>query len=283
MELKNKGAGFFIPDGVNPEDAVKRTTHMAISAHQDDIEIMACDGVLKCLGRNDRWFFAVVVTDGAGSTRSGLYKNYTEEEMKDIRKAEQKKAAFVGEYGALALLDYKSREAKDPDNTGIIDDLKALVEAARPEIIYTHNPADSHNTHVGVVVKTIQAIRELPPEVHPKKLYGCEVWRSLDWLSAQDRVLFDVSSHPNIAAALVEVHDSQICGGKRYDLATQGRRMANATYMESNNADRSNSIIHGIDLTPLITNPDLDIILYIEEYINRFKQDVSEGIKRLIK
>ncbi len=283
MKLKNTGAEFYIPDNINPEDAVKRTTHMAISAHQDDIEIMALDGILKCIYKDDLWFFAAVVTDGAGSPRNGPYKNFTDLEMKTIRKNEQKKAAFVGEYGALALLDYKSADAKDSGNTDIIDDLKMLIDAARPEIIYTHNPADSHSTHVGVVIKTIQALRELLPEAHPVKLYGCEVWRSLDWLNTDDRVSFDVSSHPNIAAAIVEVHDSQICGGKRYDLATQGRRLANATYSEADKADRSNAIIHGIDLTPLITNPDLDILLYMEEYIDRFKKDVSEGIKKVMR
>jgi LmbE family N-acetylglucosaminyl deacetylase len=117
MKLKNTGAEFYIPDNINPEDAVKRTTHMAISAHQDDIEIMALDGILKCIYKDDLWFFAAVVTDGAGSPRNGPYKNFTDLEMKTIRKNEQKKAAFVGEYGALALLDYKSADAKDSGNT----------------------------------------------------------------------------------------------------------------------------------------------------------------------
>ena len=31
--------------------AVAKTTHMAIGAHQDDIEIMAYHGVLECFGR----------------------------------------------------------------------------------------------------------------------------------------------------------------------------------------------------------------------------------------
>jgi hypothetical protein len=68
--------------------------------------------------------------------------------------------------------------------------------------------------------------------------------------------------------------------GKRYDLATQGRRLANATYSEADKADRSNAIIHGIDLTPLITNPDLDILLYMEEYIDRFKRMFPKESKR---
>jgi len=41
MRFKNKDAELYIPDGTEPLHAVKRTTHMCIAAHQDDIEIMA--------------------------------------------------------------------------------------------------------------------------------------------------------------------------------------------------------------------------------------------------
>ncbi len=282
MNLKSTGAEFFIPDNKPIEEAVARTTHMAISAHQDDIEMMAYDGILRCFGKDNQWFFAVVVTDGAGSPRTGLYKNFTDEKMKAVRKLEQKKAAFLGEYGLLALLDYTSPSVKDPLDHNIIDDLKELIKAAKPEIIYTHNPADRHDTHLGTVIKTVQAIRELPVEVHPQKLYGCEVWRSLDWVNDDEKVLFDTSTHPNIAAALVEVFDSQISGGKRYDLATQGRRLANATYSKSNLPDGLSLQAYGIDLTPLIRNPKLDIIFYIQGYIDRFKNNVTEKIAKLL-
>ena len=36
--MKNLGAEFFIPDNLPIEEAIARTTHMGISAHQDDLE-----------------------------------------------------------------------------------------------------------------------------------------------------------------------------------------------------------------------------------------------------
>ena len=39
MKLNKKTAEFFIPDNKDIETAIKRTTHMSIAAHQDDIEI----------------------------------------------------------------------------------------------------------------------------------------------------------------------------------------------------------------------------------------------------
>jgi len=65
-------AEIFIPDGLPVEPALARTTHMAISAHQDDIEIMAAAPVIECFQREDRWFTGVVVTDGRGSPRNEI-------------------------------------------------------------------------------------------------------------------------------------------------------------------------------------------------------------------
>ncbi len=282
MKLKNKGAEFYIPDNRQPDEAVSRTTHMAIAAHQDDIEFMAQDGILECFGKEDKWFYSVVVTNGAGSPRNGLYAEYTDEQMQSVRKLEQKKAAFIGEYGALALLDYPSGEVKDPKNTELVNELKNIISAARPKVIYTHNLADKHDTHLGVAAKVIRALRELPAEVQPEKLYGCEVWRSLDWVNDEEKLVFDVSAHPNIAASLLGVFDSQICGGKRYDLATTGRRLANATYYASHGTDMASSLMYAMDLTPLLQKPSLDIMDYISGYIDRFKADVRDRLSNVL-
>lgn len=282
MKLKNKGAEFYIPDNRQPDEAISRTTHMAIAAHQDDIEFMAQDGILQCFGKEDKWFYSVVVTNGSGSPRNSLYAEYTDEQMQSVRRLEQKKAAFIGEYGALALLDYPSGEVKDPKNTELVNELKDMISAARPKVIYTHNLADKHDTHLGVAAKVIRAIRELPAEVQPEKLYGCEVWRSLDWVNDEEKLAFDVSAHPNIAASLLGVFDSQICGGKRYDLATTGRRLANATYYASHGTDMASSLMYAMDLTPLLQNPSLDIVDYISGYIDRFKADVKDRLSKVL-
>lgn len=282
MKLNNKDAEIYIPDNLPFDKAIPRTTHMAISAHQDDIEIMAYDGILKCFGHNDQWFLATVVTDGAGSPRDDLYADFSDEEMKKVRKLEQKKAAFIGEYSGLAMLDYPSAAVKDGRNSDIVAELKQLISLARPKVVYTHNLADKHDTHVGVVLKVIHAIRELPAIERPEKLYGCEVWRNLDWMNDEEKVIFDVSGHPNIAASLVGIFDSQICGGKRYDMATVGRRVANATYAASHGTDQASALIYGMDLTSLIEDPYLNIEEFIQGYIDHFNQDVTGRIKKLL-
>ena len=242
---------------------------------------MAASPILECFQHKEKWFTGVVVTDGRGSPRAGLYETYTDEEMWAVRRKEQKKAAVVGEYAALAQLDHPSSNIKDGANTKPVEDIAALLRACKPQILYTHNLADKHDTHVGVALKTIAAARSLPAADRPKKVYGCEVWRDLDWMVDEDKIGFDVSAQENLQAALLGVYDSQITGGKRYDLASMGRRRAHATYFASHGVDTATGIIFGMDLTPLLADPQLDIAEYIHGYIHRFYLDVTDRFKRL--
>ena len=280
MKLSEDKAEIWVPDGVSETTALERVTHMGIAAHQDDIEIMALEGILAGFGNPDKWFMAVIVTNGAGSPRDGLYAQYTDEQMQVVRRIEQKKAAFVGDYSAVALLNHPSSAVKSSRSSGPKNDLRSLIAAAQPEIIYTHNLADKHDTHIGVALRTIDAIRELPPDQRPKKLYGCEVWRDLDWVVDSDKVVFQLDEHENIASALVGVFDSQIAGGKRYDWATIARRRAHATYHQSHSVDAAQMINFGIDLTPLIQDETLDPAEYVGGFIRRFAEDVNCRIKK---
>ncbi|HLJ85290.1 MAG TPA: PIG-L family deacetylase [Candidatus Angelobacter sp.] len=280
IKFAEPSAELWVPDGASEAKALERVTHMSIAAHQDDVEIMALEGILAGFGREDQWFMAVIVTNGGGSPRNGPYAKYTDEQMQEVRRLEQKKAAFVGEYSAVAFLQHPSANVKDGKHPGAKNDLKALIAATRPQVIYTHNLADKHDTHIGVTLRTIGAIRELPPEQRPKKLYGCEVWRDLDWVVDSDKVVFKLDDHENIAASLVGVFDSQIVGGKRYDLATAGRRRAHATYQQSHSVDAAQNINFGIDLTPLIENDSLDPAEFVGNLIRRFAQDVDGRIKK---
>jgi LmbE family N-acetylglucosaminyl deacetylase len=281
MQFHNPNSEVYVPDGTPADLALLRTTHLAIGAHPDDLEIMAWHGILECFGKSEEYFTGVTVTNGAGSPRDGVYAHYTDERMQAVRRVEQKKAAFVGEFSAHVFLDYASGAVQDGKNAQVAEDLKQLVAAAKPRVIYTHNLADKHDTHVAVVLRVIRALRQLPADQRPERLYGCEVWRDLDWLNDQNKVVFDVSAHENLAASLVGLFDSQIAGGKRYDLATLGRRRANATYCESHATDVASSAIFGIDLTPLLTDTALDPNQFIRSFIDRFAEEVSDRIAKL--
>jgi LmbE family N-acetylglucosaminyl deacetylase len=280
MNLRNPNADIFVPDGLDADAALARTTHLCVAAHQDDIEIMAYHGIAECFGRPDRWFTGVVVTNGAGSPRSGIYGHYTGEQMQRVRLAEQRKAAYVGEYACQIQLGYPSAAVKDAANPGVRGDLAAIFRAARARTVYLHNPADKHDTHVGVTLRAIAALRSLAGEYRPERVYGCEVWRDLDWLPDEDKQVLPVSAYPNLAASLVGIFDSQISGGKRYDLATAGRRLAHATYAASHATDVETALTFAMDLTPLIADPSLPVADYVLGFIGKFRADAAARLAK---
>jgi len=281
MKLHLDTAEIYVPDGEPVEKAFSRTTHLCFAAHQDDIEIMAAQPILECFQQKDKWFTGVVVTDGRGSPRDGLYKDYSDEEMRLVRFKEQRKAAVVGEFAAQVMLDFPSKVIKDVSRSEPLEDIMALIRVAKPQIIYTHNLADKHDTHVAVALRVIDALRRLDQSERPARLVGCEVWRALDWMVDADKVQMNVSDHENLQFALLGVYDSQIAGGKRYDLASMGRRRANATYFESHGVDATTGLSYAMDMTSLMNDTSKDPVVFANEFIQRFEQDVNDRIRRL--
>ncbi|MCC6146266.1 MAG: PIG-L family deacetylase [Anaerolineaceae bacterium] len=279
MDFLMPGAQIFIPDGLPPETALARTTHIGIAAHQDDLELMAVNGILTCFQQKEHWFTGVVLTNGRGSPRAGPYAGYSDDEMQAVRTVEQKKAAIVGEYAAQVLFDFPSAAVKDMGNPDPVNDLVKILRAARPEVVYMHNLADKHETHIGAALKTLAALRSLPVEERPQRCYGVEIWRGLDWLPDEDKVVFDLSAHENLQAALLGVFDSQIAGGKRYDLAAPGRRRANATYFAPRGVDAAAGLSYAMDVTPLVQDETLDIAGYVQGYLDRFAAEVLNRLR----
>ena len=281
MKLTQPTADLYVPDGVPMPEALSRTTHLCVGSHPDDQEYMAFHGIAECFGRGDKWFTGVTVTNGEGSARSGIYAGYTDAEMINVRRREQIKAAFVGEYACQFQLMYPSSEIKDPDNQGAFTDLRAIFETARPEIVYLHNPADKHDTHVATFLRALQALRALPTDRRPARVYGCEVWRDLDWMHDPDKVLHLLDENENIAASLAGIFDSQIRGGKRIDKAIAGRRRANASFFQSHETDKAQALSFAMDLTPLVTDDGLSVADFTLGLIRNFETDVAKRIARL--
>jgi LmbE family N-acetylglucosaminyl deacetylase len=280
MKLSHPHADVFVPDGTPVETALRRLTHLCIGAHQDDIEIMAHAGITDCLDLPGKAFGGVVVTNGAGSPRTGSYAHLTDAEMQAVRRDEQREAARLGRYAIQLQLAHPSAVVKKPGDPGVAADLAAIFEGCNPEVVYLHSPADKHDTHVAVLLRCLEAIRGRPVARRPKRVLACEVWRDLDWMVDPDKVALDSGRHPALALDLLKVFDSQVTGGKRYDLATIGRRAANATFNTSHATDSCSGITWAMDLTPLVSDPSLDLTAYTLGYVDRLRTDIAARIAR---
>lgn len=273
LKLSRPGAEVFIPDGTPWEAACARVTHLVVAAHADDVELMAWHAVLNAHGLG-----AVIVTDGRGSARAGAYADVSDDEMRNTRLAEQKRAASRGNYALMIWLDHVSADVKRAAYPPLASDLGAVLSAVRARWVYTHNPADRHDTHVAVALHTVQALRANSSAV--ERVLGCEGWGGLDWLQAQDKVVLDVSTVEDQLMPLIGAFDSQIAGGKRYDLAAAGRKCANATFLESHAADRASAVEYAMDLTPLVRDPTLDVRRWTLQLVERFARDVEARLAR---
>jgi LmbE family N-acetylglucosaminyl deacetylase len=280
MITLNPRARLMIPDGLAAPEALRRTTHLGIGAHQDDLEFMAFHGILACYDQKDRWFGGVTITDGRGSSRAGKFQDWTDDQIAAERIREQDTAAVIGQYGFMAQLGHPSKSVRDARETVVRDDLFRILEASRPEVVYLHNLADKHDTHVGCALRCLEALRRLPKADRPQKVYGCEVWRDLDWLVDSEKTPMPVSARPELARALNEVFATQIAGGKRYDLAVIGRRTANATFSQAHATDQESAMQWAMDLTPLVQDESLDPIAYTTGFIDRLKTDVTNRLRQ---
>jgi hypothetical protein len=271
------GSELFVPDGTPPAAALGRTTHLGIGAHADDLEIMAIHGILECYETSERFFTGVTVTDGAGSP--GADARGSRDELIAQRKSEQKRAADLGRYGAQLFLDHSS-DAVKAGSAEVVRDLCALLVHSRPRVVYTHALSDRHDTHVAVALRVLAACQTLAATERPERIFGCEVWRDLDWLSASDKIALAVDDHEELQLALVSVFASQIDSGKRYDRAALGRRHANAVFSESHHTDRHSGIVWAMDLTPL-SLPGSEPAAYAERLIRSLESDVMTRLARL--
>jgi len=280
LRFVSEGRSCHVPDGLNLDSALARCTHLGIGAHQDDLEFMAFHGIIRCLESEADWFGGVICTDGGGSARVGPFANYSDEQMKQVRVEEQNRAADLGRYGAMIQLGHASQAVKDAGQATLTDDLTEILRIAKPRVVYTHNPADKHESHIGVFWAVLAALRRLPAEERPEMVLGCEVWRDLDWLPDAEKVVLDVSGHDELAERLNGLFESQIAGGKRYDLAVLGRRFANATFFDAHSVDGVKAATYAMDLTPLVRDDGLDPVEYVGRYLQCFAGDVAAKLEK---
>jgi LmbE family N-acetylglucosaminyl deacetylase len=253
------------------------TKHLLIIAtHQDDAEFMGYGVIAKAYKSKEYSVDVIIVSDGAGSPRTGAYANYTDEMMMEARYEEQKRAAKIGQYSSLTLLKYPSStiKAQDPH---IMEDLVKLIEMIKPETIYLHNPFDKHATHVACCLAALKAIDALKDKSYIKDVFGCEVWRGLDWVVTKDKVFMDTYLHQDELLPILSVFESQIAGGKRYDTALMGRWAANATFNDSHAVDDYTNCSYMINMNDVALNK-MPITDFVNKYLNNFKEEVFKYI-----
>ncbi len=291
--MEDRERGWFVPDGTPLTEALARTTHLGVMAHPDDLELWALPWIGACRGDPHLWFTGVVCADGAGAPHPGEPSRTEGGDLVAVRAGEQRSAAAIGGYGALAHLGLASVDVRDVDFLAAT--LMHTLEGSSPQVVVTHDPCDTHATHRAVTQALVVALRELPPDRRPTRLLGAEGWRSLAWLPAGDRLAFACSREAvALGRRLVSCFGSQLAV-KRYDLAVEGRRRANATLADPYSADRCaagsdtagsdtadpesvEQVVLAVDLTPLLHDETSTTAGLVAGMVERFGAEVDAGL-----
>ena len=155
---------------------------------------------------------------------------------------------------------------------GLAEELAEVFrENPRPDVLYLHNPFDRHPTHVAACLLAIKAVNMLKDDEKPLKIYGCEVWRDLDWPADSDKVAMNVSGSDELAAKLMACFVSQN-SVKRYDVASAARRAANATFYQSHEGDEASALVYGLDMTELAYGAS------VEDFMRRILDDFRKDL-----
>ena len=86
ISWRKQGADTYIPAGHTLDVVLTQTSHLAIGAHQDDLEIMAIHGILACYQQEGRSFTGVVACDGSKSVRTGAFAQLSDDEIRAVRR-----------------------------------------------------------------------------------------------------------------------------------------------------------------------------------------------------
>lgn len=171
-----------------------------------DVERVGAGGIIETLYNPNKSFVGAVIRTPHDISNCGLYNLYNEEDMVDIRLAEQKKAANIGSYNSLYVLNYT-----DLSNKGaIIDDLIALIKAYRPEKIYTYSPYEKDREKVQTVLMLIEALSRIDEEYRPQLVVGAAISRELSFLPTEQVLNLGIDSKIDLAYSLLDIYDSVI-------------------------------------------------------------------------
>jgi len=281
MKFSQPNADLFLPSGGTSPEALASTTHLGIGAHADDLEILAFPGITECLNHSTQRFSGVVVTNGAGAPRSGPYSQTPDTDLIRLRQEEQRQAAKLGHYASVIQLGFSSAEVRQSPNPTLVADLLLILKATQPRVVYLHNPADRHDTHIAVLSASLAALRQLPASSRPKEVYGCEVWGYLDWVPPSKIFRLPCKAPEDFGPSLLRCFHSQVEGGKRYDLAAAGRRRAQATFGDAYSPDQAQEVVLALNLLPLIEPGAASLQEFVSGLINEFRQQTIERIQKI--
>ena len=185
---------------------------LVIAPHPDD-DVIGLGGLIA-IRYTQNWVIDIVyVTNGAGSVTVGKYKNFTKQEMINLREKEAKKSIDT-------LLNNKTNNIKQIfmkfNSTDIMNDkesinyykkqLNNILNLSNYNEIYLPNIKDRHNTHKKITELSINVLESSKKNSITECFYY-ETWDALE--INKNTVKIDISNIYKQKLSAIAEHDSQ--------------------------------------------------------------------------
>ena len=128
-------------------------------------------------------------------------------------------------------------------------------------------------------MRAIAALRAVRDETRPEKVYGCEVWRDLDWLPDDEKA--GAGSFGAVEYRGGAGRGLRFAGQRRQAVRSGDRRAAGWRMPRTSRRTariEESALNFAMDLTPLVDDPELPIADYVLGFIDRFRVDVEKRI-----
>jgi LmbE family N-acetylglucosaminyl deacetylase len=163
---------------------------LIISAHPDDLELMAGGVVARAISQNAD-VYSMVISDGSENGES------------EIRKSELMRASKI-----LGIKEFRLCGVKDgnvPHNIDMVKMVESYIKEVNPSIIITHTDQDTHQDHKNVSYITLSAARCMSTIV----LLGETPSSNL----SENLIYFDISDTMDTKVKALKAYRSQIVNG----------------------------------------------------------------------
>ena len=173
---------------------------LVIGAHPDDPETM-CGGTMLKLKQMGAEIVSVYLTSGEAGIRGKSY-----EEARAIRQVEAKNACEV--MGVRSVFMTQTDGNAEVNKTRYAE-MKALIEAEKPDMVITHWPIDSHRDHRVCSILVYDAWRQTG---YSFDLYYGEVMTGLQSQNFSPTLWVDITEQHDTKVKAYYCHESQGMG-----------------------------------------------------------------------
>jgi LmbE family N-acetylglucosaminyl deacetylase len=180
---------------------------LVVASHPDD-ECLGCGGVIaKHVTAGDMVGFKFL-SDGEGS-RQYFFSSGKPDPLRRI-KAMQKAAEVLGVTQWHHRVDFLDNRFDSVALLGIVRQIEDAILLFKPDIIYTHSPADLNIDHRRTFEATMTACR--PGHTSVKEIYSYEVPSSTEWGFTPFRptMFVDITEHEETKLRALQCYESEL-------------------------------------------------------------------------